>query len=542
MSVAQRVEALVARLPDLYPGPGGAVAVIKDGSVLTRSSWGYTDLERHIPFTSASAFRICSITKQFTCALLLSHFPDPDILNDAIARRLPRLRVPHPTIRQLAHNQSGLRDYWAIGMLLGALPETPFSDDDARNVISATQNLQFEPGTSYSYCNQNFRLIGDILSEHLNEDFSALLQRHVANHYGMNGAFLAADTTSLPDGGSGYEGNPAMGYIPAQNRILWTGDAGMAATLDDMIAWELYIDRTREDAVSIYNRLSELQHFSDGTPAPYGFGLRHFHLSGRKATGHGGGLRGWHSFRLHIPHERLSVVVLFNHMSDASGAAIRLAREALDISMPQTGDVQRKPLSEGVLAEGVLAEGVFLDDQTGLSAEIRREGSDVKLHYLYPPERCPRPENIEEEPFRTRLTSFNGTPVMHRPTENREVTLRALQPFAVETSTIRLEGIFFCQELESWLEITGEGYGVYGAFQGYLGKGQMAPLRRIAQDVLLMPCRRALDHAPPGDWTIQILETSNVEGQVEATSLQIGCWLARKLYYKRVNAMFDRRA
>ena len=60
----------------------------------------------------------------------------------------------------------------------------------------------------------------------------------------MSTALLAAVTRAMPDGTEGYEGTAAAGFRAAGNRILWTGDAGLGASLDDMIAWERHIDRT----------------------------------------------------------------------------------------------------------------------------------------------------------------------------------------------------------------------------------------------------------------------------------------------------------
>ena len=99
------------------PGPGGAVAVLKDGAVLARQTWGWADMERRLPFTPETLFRICSITKQFTCAAMLDQFPDPDVLNADLPTYLPNLVGPRPGVRDMAHNQSGLRDYWATAML-----------------------------------------------------------------------------------------------------------------------------------------------------------------------------------------------------------------------------------------------------------------------------------------------------------------------------------------------------------------------------------------------------------------------------------------
>src|SRR5260221_13761244 len=110
-SQTTRLDRLLERLPRAYAGPGGAVAVLKAGEVLVRPAWGWANAERRIAFTPQSLFRMCSVTKQFTCALVLDAFPDPAALDADVAARLPRLETRPPGALQLCHNQSGLRDY-----------------------------------------------------------------------------------------------------------------------------------------------------------------------------------------------------------------------------------------------------------------------------------------------------------------------------------------------------------------------------------------------------------------------------------------------
>ncbi len=234
-----------------------------------------------------------------------------------------------PEALHLAHNQSGLRDYWAVAMLHGSPAEAPFGAEESARVIGGTRSLHFVPGTRYSYVNQNFRLLGEMLEARTGQGFADLLRQAIFERAGMQTAFLAADTRAMPDGTEGYEGTQATGFRPAVNRIHWTGDAGLGASLDDMIAWEKHIDATRDEAGSLYRRLSAPVTFADGAPAFYGHGLARSTEFGRAATGHGGALRGWRSNRIHLAAERISVVVMFNHLSDAHAAMLDLLAAAL---------------------------------------------------------------------------------------------------------------------------------------------------------------------------------------------------------------------
>ncbi|MBS7788989.1 D-aminopeptidase [Roseococcus sp. SDR] len=510
--MTDRLDSLLATLPRAYPGPGGAIAVLRAGEVLTRHAWGYANAERRIPFTPASLFRMCSITKQFTCGAMLA---SGAALDGAVRARLRLLEGAAPGALHLAHNQSGLRDYWAVAMLLGSPAEAPFGDAEATRLIGATRSLQFTPGTRFSYCNQNFRLLSDALESETGRSFAELLTQHLFQPAGMATAFLAADTRAMPDGTEGYEGSVATGFRAAENRILWTGDAGLGASLDDMIAWERHVDATRDDPAALYTRLSAPVTFADGAPAPYGFGLARGQEFGRAITGHGGALRGWRSHRLHVASERISVVVLFNHMGDAAGAALDALAAVLGEERPQPDPDLPAPAWLGS----------YREPETGLSARIDLAApGQIRLRFGQGPERLDLQPNGSAGSARTRLHMAPDGLWMERPQENFRSRLIPCEG----TPGLDIAGRYHCAELEAELLVTTAGGVAYGGFSGALGQGRMEMLEPIGPDLWALPCPRALDHAPPGDWTLAFRREGGA-----ITGLRVGCWLARGLDYAR---------
>jgi D-aminopeptidase len=514
-TIASRLEACVQSLPTAFPGPGGAVAVLQAGEVLVRHAWGFANAERRIAFTPQTLFRMCSITKQFTCGVVLSEFPDPSVLDADIKAILPRLEAPAPRTLDLCHNQSGLRDYWAMAMLHGSPVEASFGDAEAARIIAGTKTLHFAPGTSYSYVNQNFRILSDIAQVRTGRSFAELLRTHMFGPAGMAGAILAADTRAMPDGTEGYEGTPASGFRAAENRIFWTGDAGLGASLEDMIAWERHIDATRDDPFSIYAKLSAPVFFADGTPAPYGFGLVRGKLCGRHATGHGGALRGWRSQRFYLPAERLSVVVMFNHMADAYTAAKTVLAAALDETAPPPA---------GAAADW---SGAYFVQETGLTARIEtQKDGKIRFAYSHPAELLdPQPDGTATDGDMILRAEPEGL-WMDRPRENFSAQLHP----AGGTPIPDIAGRYRCDELEAELTIIDSGGVLHGAFSGFLGQGRMEVLTPVAADLWTLPCPRALDQTPPGDWTLRITRGGN--NQPDA--IDVGCWLARRLRYERL--------
>lgn len=510
------LDRLIADLPHRHPGPGGAIAVLRRGEVLARHAWGYANAERGIRFTPATQFRICSLTKQFVCALLLDLCPDPAVLDAAIAARLPRLGAAAPGALHLAHNQSGLRDYWAVAMLQGAAAEGAFGEAEAERLLRGTRSLHFAPGTRFSYCNQNFRLLGEVLAERAGRSLAELLRERLFAPLGMQGAFLAAETRAMPDGTEGYEGSAGGGFRPAVNNILWTGDAGIGASLDDLIAWERHIDATREDPASVCRRLAAPVAFADGAPAAYGFGLGRGRAFGRAITQHGGGLRGWRSHRLHCAAERISVVVLFNHMADAAAAATGALGAALGESRPAEAGA---PPAPGWI-------GAWREPETGLAVRIEEAGGgSLRLRYGQAPELLPlRPDGSAGEDGRTRLR-WEGGLVMERPQDNQRTRLLPVAGAPAPD----IAGGWRCDELEAELLIEEAGGLLHGAFQGFLGRSRMERLLPVGRDLWALPCPRALDHPPPGEWTLAVRRD---EAGRPAT-IELGCWLARRLTYRR---------
>ena len=118
--------------------------------------------------------------------MVLDAFPDPIGAGRRCARPVADCSSkPAPGALHLCHNQSGLRDYWAVAMLHGSPAEAPFGDIEAARVIAGARTLHFPPGTRYSYVNQNFRILSDIMQERTGRSFAELLRTRVFDRAGM---------------------------------------------------------------------------------------------------------------------------------------------------------------------------------------------------------------------------------------------------------------------------------------------------------------------------------------------------------------------
>jgi CubicO group peptidase (beta-lactamase class C family) len=124
-----KIDEILATVPHLSRGPGGVIAVVKDGALLGQRAWGYADLDARIPMTTKTQFPICSISKQMVCLVMQSllHDPTPEMaernidaaqqFEDELQKLLPNLKCGWKdgvTVPDLYNMQSGIRDYWAM--------------------------------------------------------------------------------------------------------------------------------------------------------------------------------------------------------------------------------------------------------------------------------------------------------------------------------------------------------------------------------------------------------------------------------------------
>jgi D-aminopeptidase len=285
-----------------------------------------------------------------------------------------------------------------------------------------------------------------------------------------------------------------------------------------MIAWERHVDATRDDPGSLYQRLAAPVQFATGARAGYGFGLGRRAALGRAATGHGGALRGWRSQRLYVPSERISVVVLLNHLSEAHETAAELFAAAVGEDRPARPEQGPKPDWLGA----------YVEPETGISVRIEMAPSgQARLRYGHGAELLDINADGTAGADDTRLRPEEGGLRMDLPGDNQSSVLRACAP---PDGSLDVAGRYRCGELDAELTVADSGGALYGGFSGRLGQGRMELLEPIGADVWAQPCARALDHTPPGDWTLVFKRDSGGR----PTEVQIGCWLARGLTYERV--------
>jgi len=210
-------------------------------------------------------------------------------------------------------------------------------------------------------------------------------------------------------------------------------------------------------------------------------------------------------------------VVLFNHMNDPRAAAASLLAALLD--------PDGAPPPPPVEFDRAL-HGTYLEPETGLLARIEPPvAGKAQFYYGQSPEPLVATPTGAEGGASS-LTLLSDGVALRRGGDNLSTTLRriAAPPSAAPV------GRFRSAEWDAEFTCVQSAGAVYGAFAGALGQGEMAVMLPAGGDFWRLPMPRALDHAAPGDWTIQALR----DGRGAIIAVEIGCWLARRVLFELV--------
>jgi CubicO group peptidase (beta-lactamase class C family) len=308
-------------------GPGAAVAVLRDGKVIFRKSYGLANLEYGEPINSSSLFDLCSLTKQFTGLAISTLIQQGKItLNDDIRKYLPR--VPDfgkvITINHLIHHTSGLRDYPEALMIAGWRYTELCTRDDVMDLVARQKDLDFEPGSKESYCNTDYVLLAAIVEKVTGKSFPEWMKDHVFKPLQMDNSFILSNSRDIiPNLATSY--SPADNGYQKYNDILSAyGSSCMYSTLDDLCKWVFHFQQMLESKDPVYTRMLEGSVLNNGDKVSYGFGLEQDSLQGLKTIWHTGAWCGYRTAIINYPAQHFAIIILCNaEDNDIGGVYLR---------------------------------------------------------------------------------------------------------------------------------------------------------------------------------------------------------------------------
>ena len=331
--------------------PGISFGVVADGQLVYKNNYGYTNIDKKIPATSASLFRIASMSKSFTCMAILKLRDEGKLnLDDPAYLYIPELRnvkyptadAPHITIRHLMTHSAGFPEDNPWG-------DRQLADTDQELMEFLGKQISFSntPGIAFEYSNLGFALQGKIITRVSGMRYQDYIKKNILDPLGMK--------TTTYEYGEVDAAKLAHGYRWLNNKwneeeLLhdtkdgsWGAMGAMISSIDEFAAYMAFQlsawppGNTKEMGPIKRSSVREMHQpwrwdgfnpnfkFPDGRTCAvanaYGYGLRWMNdCTGRTYIFHSGGLPGFGSQWRIMPDYGIGVVAFANRTYSPMGA------------------------------------------------------------------------------------------------------------------------------------------------------------------------------------------------------------------------------
>jgi CubicO group peptidase (beta-lactamase class C family) len=326
-TTATPAESLAQQLDDYvrqYEKAGlfmGTVLVADQGKVVLQKGYGLANREKGISNAPDTKFRIGSLTKQFTAALVLQLVEQGKLkLDGKVVDYLPGYPPAGSqiTLHQLLAHTAGLPDYTA----LPTFPTVMRSHQEPAQLLALFSGLplEFSPGSQYRYSNSNYVLLGAIIEKVTGKPYAQVFQENIARPFKLKATSVDVVEAADPRRAAGYQPTPT-GLLPTPpiNLTVPYAAGAITSTALDLYRWSQALDGGK-----VLSEASKKQLF---TPVlkNYAYGWMVFNAKiGAEADTtliqeHNGGINGFSSFLVRVPQSQQVIVLLDNHNSQALG-------------------------------------------------------------------------------------------------------------------------------------------------------------------------------------------------------------------------------
>ena len=340
---------------------GSSLLLVRDGVVAARQNEGFQDAERRTPVTDDTIYHWASITKTFT-GIAIMQLRDRGLLSldDPVVKYVPELRAAHNPfgdiaqvkVRHLMSHSAGFRaSTWPWG---GDKPWHPFEPASWTQLAAMLPytDVQFAPGSKYSYSNPGVIFLGRIIELLTGDDYEVYVTKNILMPLGMHRSFFdRAPYHLLPYRSHSYLRNDA-GVREARfdfDTGITVSNGGLNAPFPDMARYVSFLlgsDRAAERALydNVLKRSSLEEMWTrqikaiegEGVNGPDSYAALSFFVERHgdvELIGHSGDQNGFIShLYLHRP-SRTGYLVSFNTDTTASKDGARSSTRQADAAV-----------------------------------------------------------------------------------------------------------------------------------------------------------------------------------------------------------------
>ena len=286
-----------------------SLTIAKDGKVLYTRAIGYSQINgsERKPATTATRYRVGSITKTFTAAMIFQFVEEGKLkLSDTLDKFFPQIpNAGKITIAHILAHRSGIHDFikepdfrsWSMN------PRT--KDETLAFIAKGTPD--FEPGEKRSYSNAGYVLLGYVVEKLAGKPYQGALKERITGKLGLTDTYRGTGKTDVSKKESfsySYAGD--WKQHEEMDLSVGGGAAAIVSTPSDLVK---FIQALFDGKLISQENVNQMK---SGQPGIYGMGMSEQKLGGKTIYGNSGGMDGFSSTVLYLPEEKLAIAYTAN--------------------------------------------------------------------------------------------------------------------------------------------------------------------------------------------------------------------------------------
>lgn len=301
-----KMDALFALIERNQKGMG-SLSISKDGAEVYQHSFGYADLEDSIRASANTKYRIGSISKTFTAAIILKLIDEKKLTTETkLAKYFPAIQnSDRITIEQMLRHRSGLFNLTNAADYTSWMQQ-PKSRAELLEIIAKNPSV-FEPDAKAEYSNTNYVLLSYIAEKIENEDFSKILKDRITTPLRLANTYYGGKIVPKNDEALSYTYFNRWELASETDMSIPAGAGAVVSTPTDLNTFYCSLFDGKVISDSSLEKMTKLVDV-------FGMGMIQIPFYERKAFGHTGGIDGFRSMAAYFPDEKVSIAYTTNGM------------------------------------------------------------------------------------------------------------------------------------------------------------------------------------------------------------------------------------
>ncbi|WP_152552809.1 serine hydrolase domain-containing protein [Schleiferia thermophila] len=286
----------------------GQIAIVQGGRLLFSTTAGFRDVESKKPISMDDVFRIGSISKTYTAALIFKLIEKGKLnAKTTLDNFFPEVaNSKRITIEMMLRHRSGIRSYTEQM----DYPEYHTQLKNSEQIVKKIETFppEFDPGAQYKYSNSNYLLLALIAEKVMKKSYCELLTELIFRSNKLKNTFCddLCIRRVIP---SFYHIGDSIIPSTITASSVAKGAGNICANASDVA---LFYQRLFDGKIIKPTSLSDMVTFENNV----GAGIFQVPFYNRKGYGHGGKIDAFRSYAIYFPDDGLSLAIVSNVEND----------------------------------------------------------------------------------------------------------------------------------------------------------------------------------------------------------------------------------